>query len=108
MSEIRWIKGYFIIKDRGYYRLLRGGAVVIDDPACEDLNKDRFLAELYFSEYLRQYAKWYWKTYKSYEVAIIEDSKWYHIDFKTGLGEGHYLKKHWDLMQAIQDQYDKI
>ena len=42
--------------------------------------------------------------YENYHVNITEDSEYYHIDFRTGLGESHYLKSDWTLEEALKDQ----
>ena len=41
----------------GYWRLMKGEEVILDDPACEDLNGDRETAEAFFCEYLKEYNK---------------------------------------------------
>ena len=39
----------------GYYRLMLDGEPIIDDSACEDLNKDYATAEAFFMRYLLEY-----------------------------------------------------
>ena len=41
----------------GYWRLMKGEEVILDDSACEDLNVDRETAEAFFCEYLKEYNK---------------------------------------------------
>lgn len=37
----------------GYWRLMKDGEVIYDDPACEDLNEDEETARAFFNEYLK-------------------------------------------------------
>ena len=39
----------------GYYRLMLDGELIIDDSACDDLNKDYATAEAFFMRYLLEY-----------------------------------------------------
>lgn len=39
----------------GYYRLMLDGEPIIDDSACDDLNKDYATAEAFFTRYLLEY-----------------------------------------------------
>lgn len=39
----------------GYYRLMLDGEPIIDDSACDDLNKDYETAEAFFTRYLLEY-----------------------------------------------------
>ena len=39
----------------GYYRLMLDGEPIIDDSACDDLNKDYATAEAFFTRYLMEY-----------------------------------------------------
>lgn len=78
----------------------RIGGVFIDDSACEDLNENRETAE----GGLRGLLKVYSYQYLNREVNIVEDEEYYHIDFRIGLGEGHYKKSEWTLDKAIEDQ----
>ena len=44
--------------------------------------------------------------YKKINVRVREDFDNYYIDFRTGLGEGIYLKSDWTLEEALNDQYN--
>ena len=45
------------------------------------------------------------KAIKGFESAeIFEDSKYYYVNLKTGLGEGIYSKNIFSLKEAILDQ----
>jgi hypothetical protein len=91
----------------GYYRLVRDEEIIIDDSACDDVNSDRVTAEGYFEAYLQEYAKTYKVEYKNYNVHVVEDDVYYHIDFGTGAGEAHYPKADgWTLDSALEDQYE--
>ena len=90
----------------GYWRLMKDGEVIIDDSACEDVNEDKETAVAFFVEYLKEYMKSYTVDYDNYHVNVIEDDKYYHIDFHTGLGEVHYRKSDWTLDGALEDQAD--
>lgn len=98
-------KGYSLEQSSGgSYRLMRGDLLVYDDPACEDLNESQEIAEAFFAGYFKEYVKSYSMDYENYHVNITEDSEYYHIDFRTGLGEAHYLKSDWTLEEALKDQ----
>ena len=88
----------------GYWRLMKDGEVIYDDSAWEELNGGRETAEDFFCEYLKEYMKAYEQQYDGYNVSIIEDSEYYHINFNTGLGEAHYPKSDWSLEDALEDQ----
>lgn len=88
----------------GYWRLTRDNEVVYDDSACEELNGDRQTAEDFFCEYLKENMKAYEQQYEGYNVSIIEDDLYYHINFHTGLGEAHYPKSDWSLEDALKEQ----
>lgn len=88
----------------GSWRLMRDDVLIYDDPACEDLNEDEDTAIEFFTGYFNEYVKSYSMDYENYHVNITEDSEYYHIDFCTGLGEAHYLKRDWTLKMAIEDQ----
>ena len=88
----------------GKWRLIEVVVVIYDDSACEELNGDREAAEDFFCEYLKEYMKAYEQQYDGYNVSIIEDSEYYHINFNTGLGEAHYPKMVWSLEDALEDQ----
>ena len=40
----------------GYYRLMLDGEPVVDDSAAEEVNEDRETAEVFFANYLLEYA----------------------------------------------------
>lgn len=88
----------------GYWRLMKGEEVIIDNSACEDLNEDKETAEAFFAEWLDENMDSYTMDYDNHHVSVIEDTKYYHIDFRTGLGEAHYLKCDWTLEEALKDQ----
>lgn len=108
-----WVKPISIIEENGYsleqsiggsWRLMRDDVLIYDDPACEDLNEDEATAVAFFTGYFKEYVKSYSMDYENYHVNITEDSEYYHIDFRTGLGEAHYLKSDWTLEEALKDQ----
>lgn len=88
----------------GYWRLMKDGEVIYDDSACEELNEDKETAEDFFEEYLKENMKAHDVDYANYNVKVIEDSKYFHIDFRTGMGEVHYPKADWTLEDALKDQ----
>lgn len=88
----------------GYWRLMKGEEVIFDDSACEDLNGDREMAEAFFTEWLNENMDSYTMEYGNAHVSVIEDTKYYHINFRTGLGEAHYPKCDWTLEDALKDQ----
>ncbi len=90
----------------GYWRLMKDGEIIIDDSACEDVNEDKETAVAFFVEYLKEYMKSYTVDYDNHHVNVIEDDKYYHIDFRTGLGEAHYRKSDWTLDEALENQAD--
>nr|DAK56475.1 MAG TPA: hypothetical protein [Caudoviricetes sp.] len=99
--------GYEVEKTiSGYYRLVRDEEIIFDDSACEELNEDEDTAEAFFEAYLQEYAKEYNVDYKNYNVHVVEDEAYYHIDFGTGAGEAHYPKKDWSLDSTLEDQYN--
>ena len=50
-------KKYYIERSiSGYYRLMLDGEPVFDDSAAEELNEDRETAEVFFANYLLEYA----------------------------------------------------
>lgn len=71
----------------GYWRLMKDGEVIYDDSACEELNEDKETAEDFFEEYLKENMKAHDVDYANYNVKVIEDSKYFHIDFRTGMGK---------------------
>lgn len=83
---------------------MKGEEVIFDDSACEDLNGDREMAEAFFTEWLNENMDSYTMEYGNAHVSVIEDTKYYHIDFRTGLGEAHYPKCGWTLEDASKDQ----
>ena len=108
-----WVKPISILEENGYsleqsiggsWRLMRDDVLIYDDPACEDLNEDEATAVAFFTGYFKEYVKSYSMDYENYHVNITEDSEYYHIDFRTGLGEAHYLKSDWTLEEALKDQ----
>ena len=57
MSVVRATEKNFRINRSisGYYRLMLDGEPIIDDSACDDLNKDYATAEAFFVRYLLEY-----------------------------------------------------
>lgn len=88
----------------GYWRLVKDGEIIYDDSTCEELNEDKEPAEAFFCEYLNEYMKTYEQQYEGYNVSIIEDDVYYHINFHTGLGEAHYPKSDFTLDEALSNQ----
>lgn len=84
---------------------VRDEEIIFDDSACEELNEDEDTAEAFFEAYLQEYAKEYNVDYKNYNVHVVEDEAYYHIDFGTGAGEAHYPKEDWSLDSTLEDQY---
>ena len=104
-SSILEEDGYSIEQSAGgSWRLMRDDVLIYDDPACEDLNEDEDTAVAFFTGYFKEYVKSYFIDYENYHVNITEDSEYYHIDFRTGSGEAHYLKSDWTLEEALKDQ----
>jgi hypothetical protein len=98
--------GYEVEKTiSGYYRLVRDEEIIFNNSACEELNEDEDTAEAFFEAYLQEYAKEYNVDYKNYNVHVVEDEAYYHIDFGTGAGEAHYPKEDWSLDSTLEDQY---
>ena len=113
INTLDYLKKSSILEENGYsieqsvggsWRLMRDDVLIYDDPACEDLNEDEATAVAFFTEYFKEYVKSYSMVYGNYLVNITEDSEYYHIDFRTGLGEAHYLKSDWTLEEALKDQ----
>ena len=113
INTLDYLKKSSILEENGYsieqsvggsWRLMRDDVLIYDDPACEDLNEDEATAVAFFTEYFKEYVKSYSMFCGNYLVNITEDSEYYHIDFRTGLGEAHYLKSDWTLEEALKDQ----
>ena len=105
VSSILEENGYSLEQSAcGSWRLMRDDVLIYDDHACEDLNEDEATAVAFFTGYFKEYVKSYSIDYENYHVNITEDSEYYHIDFRTGLGEAHYLKSDWTLEEALKDQ----
>ncbi len=98
--------GYYAEKSisGSYWILMKDGEVIIDDSAYEDFNEDKETAEAAFAAMLENELKTYEVAYENYNVQVIEDSEYYHIDFRTGMGEAHYPKADWTLEEALKDQ----
>lgn len=92
--------------DGEHYRLMKDGEVIYDDSTCEYLYNCES-AEAVFSSYANEYIKEYEKQIGRYNVHIIEDSEYYHIDFRTGMGEAHYPKNDWTLADALANEIDE-
>lgn len=107
------LKASSILEENGYsleqsaggsWILMIDDVLIYDDPACEDLNEDEATAVAFFTGYFKEYVKSYSMDYENYHVNITEDSEYYHIDFRKGLGESHYIKSDWTLEKALKDQ----
>lgn len=108
MENIITENGYTVEQSiSDYWRLMKDGEVILDDSACEDFY-DKETAEAFFEEYLKEYMKRTEMQYENYNVTIIEDPKYYHINFNTGLGEAHYPKEDWTLEDALKDQAENV
>ena len=104
-KSIITVNGYTVTRSiSGYWRLMRGDELIYDDSACEDLNGDEETATAFFIEYLNECMMRSDIHYEGYDATVIEDERFYHIDFHTGLGEAHYLKEDWTLENALKDQ----
>lgn len=92
--------------DGEYYKLCKDDNPIIADSANEDLYSAD-TAEAYFNAYGEEYVTYSEKQYDKYIVRIIEDTEYYHIDFRTGYGESHYKKADWTLSEALEEEFNQ-
>lgn len=84
MKNIITKNGYKVEQSiSGYWRLTKGGEVIYDDSACEDLNGDKETAEAFFTEFLKNSKVSSVNVYPSNMEVFTEGAGCIHIERDT-------------------------